>query len=91
MGHDYSYKQKQAVNTGLLHQISNDSVTQSPKEWKLGMQCQANRVVGIEDRLFAANMQSSSDKNGPKMKYWAGVWGIFCLGVALWTHGHGEP
>ena len=55
------------------------------------MPCQANRVAGIEDRLFAANMQSSSDKNEPKMKNWAGVWGIFCLGVALLTHGHGEP
>ena len=55
------------------------------------MQCQANRVAGIEDRLFAVNMQSSSDKNEPKMKNWAGVWGIFCLGVTLWTHGHGEP
>ena len=41
------------------------------------MQCQANRIAGIEDRLFAANMQSSSDTNGPKMKNWAGVWGIF--------------
>ena len=55
------------------------------------MQRQVNQVAGIEDRLFAANMQSSSDKNGPKMKNWAGVWGIFCLGVTLWTHDHGEP
>ena len=41
------------------------------------MQCQANQVAGIDNQLFAANMQSSSDKNGSKMKNRAGVWGIF--------------
>ena len=51
-----------------------------------------NQVAGIKDRLFAANMQSSSDKNGPKNeKLGKGLGHFLPFGVALWTHGHGEP
>ena len=55
------------------------------------MQRQVNQVAGIEDRLFAVNLQVVVIKMDQKMKNQAGVWGIFCLGVAVWTHGHGEP